>query len=286
MKSIGTIVCEWSKRDGRVTARRRKPLALWCWMTASWPDAPPEAMARAALDGLRLIGLPWTAAARRLGARVHLCRTDGADLPDFSDASIMAHAEDWLLPHLSGLKTEADLRSFDLTEPLRQALGWENLQALDRMTPSHFETPLGRRIPIDYDGEAPAIEVRLQEMFGVTTHPSVGPKRLPLRITLLSPGQKPVQTTTDLPGFWTNSYADVRRDMRGPLPAPPLARRPARGRANLAGKAARHLTAQAAIPTAAEAIFPTPGIRAGPIAARRPTRTRASCDFNTRRADG
>ena len=92
---------------------------------------------------------------------------------------------------------------------------------LDQLTPSHFETPLGRRVPIDYDGEAPGIEVRLQELFGVTVHPTVGPKRLPLRITLLSPGGKSVQVTSDLPGFWTNSYADVRRDMRGRYPRHP-----------------------------------------------------------------
>ena len=99
--------------------------------------------------------------------------------------------------------------------------GREQLALLDRLTPAHFETPLGRRVPIDYDGETPGIELRLQELFGVTTHPTVGPKRLPLRITLLSPGGKPVQVTADLPGFWTNSYADVRRDMRGRYPRHP-----------------------------------------------------------------
>ena len=78
---------------------------------------------------------------------------------------------------------------------------------------------MGRRIPIDYDGAVPEITLRLQEMFGQTTHPMVG--RVPLRVTLLSPGQKPVQTTQDLPGFWASSYADVRRDMRGRYPRHP-----------------------------------------------------------------
>jgi ATP-dependent helicase HrpB len=76
-------------------------------------------------------------------------------------------------------------------------------------------------VPIDYAGDHPAIEVRLQEMFGVTTHPSVGARRLPLRITLLSPAQRPVQVTLDLPGFWATSYADVRKDMRGQYPKHP-----------------------------------------------------------------
>ncbi|MCX7289080.1 MAG: hypothetical protein NTW20_16435 [Rhodobacterales bacterium] len=87
--------------------------------------------------------------------------------------------------------------------------------------PGSFETPLGRKIPIDYDSDAPAIEVRLQEMFGVTVHPVVGAARLPVKITLLSPARAPVQVTTDLPRFWATSYADVRKDMRGAYPRHP-----------------------------------------------------------------
>jgi len=55
----------------------------------------------------------------------------------------------------------------------------------------------------------------------MTQHPTVGPDRLPLLIELLSPAQRPVQTTADLPAFWTSSYADVRKDMRGRYPKHP-----------------------------------------------------------------
>ncbi|WP_096784749.1 ATP-dependent helicase HrpB [Rhodobacter sp. CZR27] len=213
-------VCEWSRREGRVIARRQEMLGALVLDDRSWPDAPPEALARAAVEGLRQIGLPWSPSARRLRARIALLHAEGADLPDVSDAALLADP-DWLLPFLGGRRTEADLRALDLTEPLRARLGWEGGQLLDRLAPSHFETPLGRRVPIDYEGEAPGIEIRLQEMFGVTAHPTVGPKRLPLRITLLSPGQRPVQVTMDLPGFWASSYADVRRDMRGRYPRHP-----------------------------------------------------------------
>ncbi len=212
-------LCEWSKRDNRVVARKQECFGALVLDDRHWTDAPPEALARAALDGLRQIGLNWSAAARRLAARVDLCRRDGSALPDVSEAALLAG--DVLLPYLSGKRSEAELRSLDLLEPIRALLGWDGAQLLDQLTPSHFETPLGRRVPIDYDGEAPGIEVRLQELFGVTVHPTVGPKRLPLRITLLSPGGKSVQVTSDLPGFWTNSYADVRRDMRGRYPRHP-----------------------------------------------------------------
>jgi len=95
----------------------------------------------------------------------------------------------------------------------------DQMQRLDTAAPASFETPLGRKIPIDYDDATPAITLRLQEMFGTTRHPMVG--RTPLRITLLSPGQKPVQVTQDIVGFWATSYADVRRDMRGRYPRHP-----------------------------------------------------------------
>ncbi|MFN4156390.1 MAG: ATP-dependent helicase HrpB [Paracoccaceae bacterium] len=212
-------VCEWSRRDGKVLARKQERFGALVLAERTWPDAPPRALARAALDGLRQIGLPWTAAARRLRARLALAR--GGDWPELDDESLLASAEDWLLPHLSGKHSEAELRALDLTEPLKALIGWDRMAQTDAQVPGSYETPLGRKVPIDYDGDHPSIELRLQELFGVTRHPTVGGARLPLRITLLSPGQRPVQVTLDLPGFWANSYADVRKDMRGQYPRHP-----------------------------------------------------------------
>jgi ATP-dependent helicase HrpB len=135
------------------------------------------------------------------------------------DATLLDTAEDWLLPHLDGVRSAEDWKRFDLLPALRAMLDWDQMQRLDKAAPAHFTTPLGRNIPIDYAGEAPAITLRLQEMFGVTQHPMVG--HTPLRVTLLSPGQKPVQVTQDIVGFWATSYADVRRDMRGRYPRHP-----------------------------------------------------------------
>jgi ATP-dependent helicase HrpB len=213
--------CEWSRREGRVIARRQERLGAVVLSDRVWPDAPPERLARAALEGLRQIGLPMRDTASRLRARVMLLRREGADLPDFSDAGLLASAEDWLLPFLAGKRSEADLRALDLTEALQTVLGWDKLQLINRLAPAAFETPLGRKVPIDYDGDHPSIALRLQEMFGVATHPTVGLRGLPLRITLLSPARMPVQVTLDLPGFWASSYADVRKDMRGQYPKHP-----------------------------------------------------------------
>ncbi|SOC11321.1 ATP-dependent helicase HrpB [Rhodobacter sp. JA431] len=217
-------VCAWSKREGRVVARKQERFGALVLEDRHWPDAPPEALARGALDGLRQIGLTLSPGAARFRARVDILRGDGGDLPDLSDEALLAGEA--LLPWLKRARTEADLRNLDLTEALRAQLDWSQMAELDRLMPGHFETPLGRRVPIDYGPEVPTIEVKLPEMYGLTIHPSVGPKRHPLRIALLSPGNKPIQVTMDLPGFWDGSYAEVRKEMRGRYPRHPWPENP------------------------------------------------------------
>jgi ATP-dependent helicase HrpB len=219
--------CRWSRREGRVLARRQECFGALVLDDRPWPEAPAAALAAAALEGLRQIGLPFTPAARRLRARIQLARGGDDHWPDVSDAALLARGPDWLMPALARARSEADLRGLDLTEPLRGLLTWDQAQALDRIAPPIFRTPLGRAVPIDYEGEAPAIAVKLQEMFGVTRHPVVGAAGLPVKVTLLSPGGHPLQVTTDLPGFWARSYADVRRDMRGQYPRHPWPEDPA-----------------------------------------------------------
>jgi len=228
--------CHWSKRARRVVAQQREMFGALALTERPWKDASPEALARAALDGVDDIGLSLNDAARRFQARVELVRGGGTDLPDMSDPGLMTRAADWLLPHLAGVRTEADIRALDLLEPLRQSLNWNQLRMLDRLAPAHFTTPMGRQVAIDYSGDAPQIALRLQEMFGVTSHPTVGPARTPLRITLLSPAHRPVQTTTDLPGFWASSYADVRKDMRGRYPKHPWPEDPTKADPTLRAK--------------------------------------------------
>jgi len=214
-------LCDWSRREGRVLARRQERLGALLLTDTPWPNPPAEAVAAAAIEGLRQIGLSFSEPARRLRARIALLAREGAEMPDVSDAALLARAEDWLAPFLGNRRTEAELRALDLTEPLRARLTHAQRQMLEALAPAHFTTPLGRAVAIDYEGEAPGIALRLQELFGLRHHPCVGPKQLPLRLTLLSPGGKPVQVTQDLPGFWASSYAEVRRDMRGRYPRHP-----------------------------------------------------------------
>jgi ATP-dependent helicase HrpB len=212
-------VCLWDSRAGRVQARRQERLGALVLADRPWSDAPADALARAMLDGVREIGLTLSPAAERLRDRAMLVRAAGHDLPDLSDEGLMATLETWLLPWLDGSTTTAAFRALDLTEALRAYLGRDALALIDRLAPAHFTTPLGRSVAIDYAGGVPAIEVRLQEMFGTTRHPVAAGQ--PLRVTLLSPAHRPLQVTQDIPGFWDTSYDDVRRDMRGRYPRHP-----------------------------------------------------------------
>lgn len=212
-------VCNWSKRDNRVLTRKQERLGALILDDRNWTDADADSVAAAMCAGIRQLGLRLSPAAQRFRARVMLVTETIPDLPAMDDDTLLATLEDWLQPHLHGVKTANDWKAFDCTNALRAMLDWPQTQALDKAAPAHFTTPLGRKVPIDYESDAPEITLRLQEMFGVTTHPKVG--NTPLKITLLSPGQKPVQTTMDLPGFWKTSYADVRKDMRGRYPRHP-----------------------------------------------------------------
>lgn len=214
-------LCEWSKRDRRVVARQQERLGAIALDDRIWKDVPPETVAEAMLDGVRDLGLApaLSDAARRFVARVRIASSAGMTMPDMTESGLMETLGDWLLPHLTGVRSAEDWKRFDLLTALRGMLDWSQMQALDQSVPGKFTTPLGRDIPIDYSGEHPEVSLRLQEMFGQKTHPMVG--KTPLRVTLLSPAQRPVQTTMDLPGFWAGSYADVRKDMRAAYPKHP-----------------------------------------------------------------
>ena len=206
--------CNWSKREGRVVARVAEKLGELSLSERAWKDAPQEALAAGMITGIRELGLRFKGAAARLQARALR-----AGDTRFETRALGETMEDWLAPHLAGVTSTSAWKSFDAYPALRAILCWEEAQALERACPEHFETPLGRRIPIDYGTDTPGIELRLQELFGVTRHPVVAGE--PLLITLLSPAGRPVQTTADLPGFWAGSYADVRKDMRARYPKHP-----------------------------------------------------------------
>ena len=213
-------------------ARRRKRLHAITLSEALLPVTPTAETARILADGLLGIGLdrlPWSKALTQWRGRVMFLRAaEGEPWPDLSDAALAATSDDWLVPALFDKTSLKEFSAGDLSDALMARLPWDLRTRLDREAPTHFEAPTGTMLPIDYEAEqGPTIAVRLQELFGLTTHPSVARGAVPLVLELLSPAQRPVQVTRDLPGFWGGSYAAVRSDLRGRYPRHPWPEDPA-----------------------------------------------------------
>ncbi|NKD45526.1 ATP-dependent helicase HrpB, partial [Haematospirillum jordaniae] len=142
--------------------------------------------------------------------------------PDMTDAGLLDSLSDWFIPFANGLTRLEHLKRLDLLSALTAMLSWTQRQQLERAAPSHFTVPTGERIPLDYtSGEIPVLSVRIQQLFGCRTHPSIGEDTIPLTVHLLSPAGRPLQITRDLPGFWTGSYPAIRAEMRGRYPRHP-----------------------------------------------------------------
>ena len=201
----------------------------------SRPPTPGDATVAALVQRVRttqLAVLGWSAAAIRLRERVEfLHRTVGEPWPDWSVATLVRTLDVWLTPYLVGATGRRDLEALDVAMVLRSQLPYPVGAELDAIAPSRLELPGGREVLIDYSADAPRASVRVQDLFGVTVHPVAG--STPIVLTLLSPADRPIQVTSDLPGFWAGSWSDVRKEMAGRYPkhhwpADPATARPKR----------------------------------------------------------
>lgn len=187
--------------------------------------APDRASITAALrteveaEGLKAIR--WGERASALRARLAFVGRLDEGWPDVSDDGLLNEREVWLWPLLDNVQSLDAINDTALEGGLRALIPWDRVRLLDVLAPVRLETPLGSAA-IDYSAEGgPQVDIRVQELFGVTVHPTVGGNRVPLTLSLLSPARRPVQMTKDLPGFWAGSWKDVRADMRGRYPRHP-----------------------------------------------------------------
>jgi ATP-dependent helicase HrpB len=213
-------------------ARRKRTLHAITLSEAPLALQPSLETAKIFAEGLAGAGLdklPWSKAAKQWRDRVMFLRkAEGEGWPDLSDDALAARRDDWLVPALSDKTSLKELSAGDLSDAMMTLLPWDLRARLEREAPTHFEAPTGTQLAIDYEAEqGPTIAVRLQELFGLNTHPSIAKGAVPLVLELLSPAQRPVQVTRDLPGFWRGSYAAVRTDLRGRYPRHPWPEDPA-----------------------------------------------------------
>jgi ATP-dependent helicase HrpB len=216
----------WDPQSEAVLARRQRRLDALVLDDQPLRDVPPEQVTAALLAGIRELGLaalPWSSDAQSLRARIQfLHRTLGDEWPDVSDAALLAGLEDWLAPYLTGITRRAQFGRVDLGAALAARLDYAQRRQLDALAPTHIDVPSGSRIAIDYAaGDVPVLAVKLQEMFGATTTPTIAQGKVPLIVHLLSPAGRPLQVTRDLATFWKNVYPQVRGEMRGRYPKHP-----------------------------------------------------------------
>jgi len=220
---VTDVSVAWDKREQAVLARRQRTLGALVIEENRLDKPPVEAVVAAQVTAIAEQGLgclPWSDTARRLRERLlFLAYHQPGQWPDWSDAGLLARLDDWLAPFLAGMSRATHWQKLDLAECLRAQLDWQQLQALDRLAPTHLRVPSGSQVPIDYGvAEQPVLAVRLQEMFGLAETPSLLDGALPILLHLLSPARRPVQVTRDLSGFWRSSYKAVKADLKGQYP--------------------------------------------------------------------
>ncbi|MCW0413080.1 ATP-dependent RNA helicase HrpB [Xanthomonas sacchari] len=192
----------------------------------------PAQAAAALTDAVRELGLqalPWSENLSQWRARVAGLRQwmPELELPDLGDAALLASLDDWLRPAFAG-KTRLDALSEDeLGEALKARLPWDRRQAIDRHAPVRIAVPSGMERRIDYSldhagqPQPPVLAVKLQELFGLADTPRIADGRVPLLLHLLSPGGRPLQVTQDLRNFWSSTYPEVKKEMKGRYPRHP-----------------------------------------------------------------
>ena len=182
---------------------------------------PPELLLRAEAEEIQAKGLKalrLSEGAHGLRDRVAFLRSQDAAWPDLSDDTLLATLENWLGPYAAG-KSMLSLDPSTIYNALRAVLDGEQQRSLDKLAPETLRMPTGSNMRIDYGAEGgPRVEVRVQELYGTTVHPTVGPGRTPVTLALTSPAHRPIQITKDLPAFWDGSWREVRGEMKGRYP--------------------------------------------------------------------
>jgi ATP-dependent helicase HrpB len=208
-----------------IRARRVRSLDAIVISSESRPVTPsPEtaALLARAVASTGIDRLPWSSAQQQLRHRIAFLRAaegDGTTWPDLSDDALSASAEAWLAPFLDHAIRLSDIDASTLGHALDALVSWDVKRKLEIDAPTHFDAPTGNAHPIDYAGPgAPSLKIRVQELYGLKTHPTIAGGRLPLTLELLSPAHRQIQITRDLPGFWSGSWSAVRSEMKGRYP--------------------------------------------------------------------
>jgi len=186
------------------------------------PTVDPYKIRHCLLEGIKQTGigcLGWQKKSLELQARIQCAHVWDPDRwPDVSETSLINDLS-WLEPYLDSKMTLKQLKKLDLYPIFLSLLSWQDQKKLDKLFPTHIQVPSGSKKKLLYQpGEPPVLAVRLQEMFGATTTPTVFGGKIPILIHLLSPAGRAIQVTQDLTGFWLHTYGEVKKELKGRYP--------------------------------------------------------------------
>jgi len=237
-------LAEFDMEKRAFKARRVKRVGAIVLSETPLPAPAGEAARAALIKAVAAAGLDClehAAAIREMQARLTLLRAhDSAQWPDWSDEVLIARAEEWLAPLLGDAPNLARPKAADIIRNLEALLDWQDARRLQSLTPLTLETPAGRTLPIDYVApNAPLIEARAQEFFGIAAHPTILGGKIPVTVSLLSPARRQIALTQDLPAFWRGGYQDMAKDMRSQYPKHDWPADPATARAHVGKTKAR-----------------------------------------------
>jgi ATP-dependent helicase HrpB len=209
----------WNEDQQRVETRKVSKLGSIILKELQTKNASEEKVLEVLLEELEELGieaLNWSKEAQVLKDRVNFVNAHGMDFPDFSDIYLLENMDEWLAPYLTGITTLRACKSLDLHNILLGQMPFEQIKQLESLAPAKLKVASGSNIAIDYSNqEQPVLAVRLQEMFGTKSTPTVLNGKVKLMIHLLSPASRPMQMTQDLESFWTNTYDEVKKELRG-----------------------------------------------------------------------
>lgn len=215
---------EWDEQKGSLHAEAQTLLGELVIRSQALPQPPLEKMTQALLNYVRRHGLAvleWTEAATCLLTRARCAEQWMPEeaWPAMDEASLLADLTQWLEPYMTHVTSVKQLATIPIVQALQARLGWPLHQQLDEWLPTHWVLPTGRAQRLHYQvGQAPMLSVRMQEMFGEQTSPTVAKGRQRVVLELLSPAQRPLQLTSDLAGFWSGTYKDIQKEMKGRYP--------------------------------------------------------------------
>ena len=97
---------------------------------------------------------------------------------------------------------------------LRDWLTAEQLAVIDDYLPERLVMANGRRSRLTYNKEGPPVlSARIQELYGIEGRFAVGHGRVPVKIEVLAPNQRPIQVTDDLTNFWREQYPKIKTEL-------------------------------------------------------------------------